>query len=407
LVWDAVFDKGWRLMGKKRKPKDLKLQMVWTQVQDAHGRALASNAKGEEHFNGFITPEGEISAVHDTGKVFSMLVKLWGRKYEIAPFLRYLAEKCTDSGHFTAAYDYLGKVLFLVDAPIEKEGCLLGMGQVMERSGDYEAAREAYLGAFELPQDPGEVWYLLDNNLGYCLNQAGQCQEAERYCRAAIMRIRTWELLNRARDSMPMPQRASCLARNYALPTLAPWLIWKTSLPSHPEILEEVPDLQAQLREGQEEVQQTTEGVVDPQPAAPVMDCKPSDPTCSRCVGPLKNHVCWKCNLVHCPFRGSPENPGCTHLLADWSGILGNSDRFHHSPFTDVELPFMTVEYDSRMIIDSETALGRLSPLLGAYGGDVWEPPNPVRLFQAMVTMISKPCTWVTRRAPGMAGIGG
>lgn len=173
-------------MGKKRKPKDLKLQMVWTQVQDAHGRALASNAKGEEHFNGFITPEGEISAVHDTGKVFSMLVKLWGRKYKIAPFLRYLAEKCTDSGHFTAAYDYLGKVLFLVDAPIEKEGCLLGMGQVMERSGDYEAAREAYLGAFELPQEPGEVWYLLNNNLGYCLNQAGQCQEAERYCRAAI-----------------------------------------------------------------------------------------------------------------------------------------------------------------------------------------------------------------------------
>jgi hypothetical protein len=132
--------------------------------------------------------------------------------------------------------------------------------------------------------------------------------------------------------------------------------------------------------------------------------------TCNRCDGPLENSVCRKCNVVHCPFCGLPEDRQCTHLLACWTyKVGGTGSRFRHPPFLDGTLPFLTVDDDSPITllpIDSKTALGELSPLLQAYRGDVFEPPDPVSLFESMVNMVSVPCVRASRHEGGRAWLG-
>ena len=57
---------------------------------------------------------------------------------------------------------------------------------MFERKRDFPAAAAAYSRAFTLPARQDRTWYLLNNNLGYSLNQIGRHGEAEAYCRAAI-----------------------------------------------------------------------------------------------------------------------------------------------------------------------------------------------------------------------------
>jgi tetratricopeptide (TPR) repeat protein len=68
----------------------------------------------------------------------------------------------------------------------EKAGCALGMGQMMESAGDYQAAVRYYKEAFALEPLQTDVWYFINNNLGYSLNQLGRFAEGEQYCRKAI-----------------------------------------------------------------------------------------------------------------------------------------------------------------------------------------------------------------------------
>jgi hypothetical protein len=132
--------------------------------------------------------------------------------------------------------------------------------------------------------------------------------------------------------------------------------------------------------------------------------------TCSRCDGPLENSVCGKCNVVHCPFCGLPGDRQCTHLLAYWTHKVGGAgSHLRHPPFLDGTLPFLAADDDSPITLlppDSKTALGELSPLLQAYRGDVFEPPDPVRLLESMVTMISVPCARASRHEGGRASLG-
>ncbi len=141
-----------------------------------------------------------------------------------------------------------------------------------------------------------------------------------------------------------------------------------------------------------------------------MMNSNKSVAACNLRGGPLENSVCRKCNVVHCPFCGLPEDPQCTHLLAYWTHkVCGTGSRFRHPPFLDGTLPHLTVDDDSPITLlplDSKTALGELSPLLNAYGGDVFEPPNPVSLFESMVNIISVPCVRASRHEGGMAWLG-
>jgi tetratricopeptide (TPR) repeat protein len=62
----------------------------------------------------------------------------------------------------------------------------LEKGRLMEQQGKYQQAISFYARALPLePQDLG-IWYFINNNLGYSLNQCEEYERAEEYCRAAI-----------------------------------------------------------------------------------------------------------------------------------------------------------------------------------------------------------------------------
>jgi tetratricopeptide (TPR) repeat protein len=139
-----------------------------------------------ENFDGFMTPDGKVISIHDVDKMFAYLAKRHDDASEIARTLWAFAEECAEEGHLGTAYNYWDRILSLVEGPAQRAHCLLSMGQVRELSRDYDAAAETYARAFELEQEPDIVWYFLNNNLGYCLNQLGRHKEAAGYCRAAI-----------------------------------------------------------------------------------------------------------------------------------------------------------------------------------------------------------------------------
>jgi len=70
--------------------------------------------------------------------------------------------------------------------PAAKAYFCLSSGQEMERRRNYAAAIACYSLAFGLTPGTDDVWYLLHNNLGFCLNHFRKYEEAEPYCRQAI-----------------------------------------------------------------------------------------------------------------------------------------------------------------------------------------------------------------------------
>ncbi len=66
------------------------------------------------------------------------------------------------------------------------------MGQLMEEIGDFESAiiyyKQAHTDRQADADNPAwmDLWYWVNNNLGFSLNQIGKYQEAEGYCRVAI-----------------------------------------------------------------------------------------------------------------------------------------------------------------------------------------------------------------------------
>jgi len=68
----------------------------------------------------------------------------------------------------------------------KKAHCVLAMGQMMEAVQDYQAAVQYYKEAFALEPVQTDVWYFINNNLGFSLNTLGQFTEGEKYCRKAL-----------------------------------------------------------------------------------------------------------------------------------------------------------------------------------------------------------------------------
>jgi tetratricopeptide (TPR) repeat protein len=218
-------------------------------------------------FDGFIMPDGEMVSIQDTERMFSIIVKGRESRDLITEILWSVAKECWNSSYFKAAHDYFEKILSLSDAPSEKAACLLNMGNAMEQLSDYRAALDAYSRAFELPQEQNENWYFLNNNLGYCLNQVGKYQEAEKYCRAAIDiepgRHNAWKNLGIALQGQGLYAEAamSLIHATNLCPTDSRALAHLEDLiAGHREILEDIPDLLAQLCECDEAVQQATKG---------------------------------------------------------------------------------------------------------------------------------------------------
>ena len=231
-------------------------------------RAWALRNTPDEDFDGFLTADDELVPIQDTGRTFSILVKAGENRDRITQFLWGLAEECLDSGYFKAAYDYLQKILALVDDPGEKAKCLIKMGVVMESLSDYQAALEAYSRAYELPPLSNEVWYFLNNNRRFCLNETGRYQEAEKYCRAAIeiepRRHNAWKNLGIALQNQGwLAEAAKCFVQATKLCPADPRALAHLVdlVAAHKEILNEIPDLLGWLHECHEAVQAAKGGV--------------------------------------------------------------------------------------------------------------------------------------------------
>lgn len=140
----------------------------------------------KDNFNGFITKDGELVALDDVERMFTILTRGARSADDLRKTLLAFAGECLRHRLFEGAYGYLDKVLTLTDDPAALAECLLRMGLSREASGDFEAAREVYARAFTMPQEADDTWYFLNNNLAYCLNKTGRHQEAEQHARAAI-----------------------------------------------------------------------------------------------------------------------------------------------------------------------------------------------------------------------------
>jgi tetratricopeptide (TPR) repeat protein len=84
------------------------------------------------------------------------------------------------------AVELLDGLLPVVSNPETKAEIILAMGQLHEQSGDFEGAMEFYSRGVALEPVGTRTWYLLHNNLGYCLNQVRRHEEAEKWCLQAI-----------------------------------------------------------------------------------------------------------------------------------------------------------------------------------------------------------------------------
>ena len=90
------------------------------------------------------------------------------------------------AGRQRQAQAYLERYIANTDDPEKRAGCYLRLGQLMEQMKDFESAISFYSRAFVLEPESTRTWYLIHNNLGFCLNHFGRHSEAEGYCRSAI-----------------------------------------------------------------------------------------------------------------------------------------------------------------------------------------------------------------------------
>ena len=91
---------------------------------------------------------------------------------------------CTDREHISQKY--LERLNAKTDDPEKHALYYMKMGANIERLENYQSAIYFYSQAFSLKPENILTWYLINNNLGYCLNQFGRFAEAEGYCRSAI-----------------------------------------------------------------------------------------------------------------------------------------------------------------------------------------------------------------------------
>lgn len=131
-----------------------------------------------------INPTNENPA--QTEKERALLAQLAASGGENVDALWDLATFYSTTSEPMAAMKYVDKLSSLADNAEDKAHCYLSMGQIMERNDDNENAIKFYKQAFALEPMSNNTWYLINNNLSYCLNQLGLYDEAKSYCMAAI-----------------------------------------------------------------------------------------------------------------------------------------------------------------------------------------------------------------------------
>ena len=131
-------------------------------------------------------PKGPLIEMSAEEMERTLLKRLAEEKSRPADALWQLARFYQQSRQIDKGLDCLRRVLAEMPDVEGKAGCVLAMGQMMESAADYPAAVRYYKEAFALEPVRTDVWYFINNNLGFSLNQLGQFAEGEKYCRKAI-----------------------------------------------------------------------------------------------------------------------------------------------------------------------------------------------------------------------------
>jgi tetratricopeptide (TPR) repeat protein len=165
--------------------------------------------------------------------------------------------------------EILDRLLATTENPEERAEIVLATGQLMEMLGDFPNAHRAYSQGVALEPIGGRTWYLLHNNLGYCLDHLGRYAEAERWCASAIkidpQRHNAYKNLGIAQEGQGKFADAAqsfiqAIHREASDPRALIHL--EDLIENHPEIASAIPDLSEQIeqcRTAVEKAQKTVE----------------------------------------------------------------------------------------------------------------------------------------------------
>lgn len=129
---------------------------------------------------------GDEVSIDEYGKILDYLKAACADKKELSENLFGLSDFSGEKGLYSICALYAKEALGCADDPDLKAKCYLRLGQLKEKDEEYGDAIWYYSEAFTLEPGKDSTWYLLYNNLGYCLNAVGRHKEAEYYCREAI-----------------------------------------------------------------------------------------------------------------------------------------------------------------------------------------------------------------------------
>lgn len=199
-------------------------------------------------------PQGKLISAQEAECV--LLERLKSRESDFLNALWNLAYFYSQAGRQERSQTYLERYIASTDDPEKRAGGFLALGQSMEKMKDYESAISFYSRAFVLEPANNGTWYLIHNNLGFCLNHFGRYSEAEGYCRSAIKiapsRHNAYKNLGvslagqgdfaNAADSFIKATKANA-SDGRALKLLEQLLI------EHPEVRAEMPDIEERIQE--------------------------------------------------------------------------------------------------------------------------------------------------------------
>jgi tetratricopeptide (TPR) repeat protein len=195
---------------------------------------------------------GEPMSAEEAEKL--LLEELKDEKQDPEGVLFHLAILYGRTNRHPLAMDCIRRVLDRTDDPEKKALCFTKMGQFMEQVGNYDSAITYYRQAYSLEPTDRELWYFVNNNLGYCLNHFGRYQEGERYCRAATkidpQRYNAYKNLGISLEGQGQYSEA---ARLYVLATRVnaadsrAFKHLENLVANHPQVELEIPDIQEQI----------------------------------------------------------------------------------------------------------------------------------------------------------------
>jgi len=216
----------------------------------------------DERFNFTVPKQPEGKRVSQEEAERFLLEKLEKAGADDESTLQELAYFYSMTGREQIALKYLERLIANTADPEKRAWYYLKIGANMEGLENYKAAISFYSQAFSLEPEDTLTWYLINNNLGYCLNQYGRFAEAEGYCRSAIkidpVRHNAYKNLGVALAGQGQYAEA---ARNFIKATRAEARDARALkhleqlLIEHPEIAIEIPDIEVQIQKCREAVQ--------------------------------------------------------------------------------------------------------------------------------------------------------